>query len=76
MQTKPDRGSIASGVIRLSGPQLRVLRNLADGWPADVGLHGRSQYGGHVSVMRALRKRGLIDEEDKITAAGRSVFAG
>lgn len=76
MRTKPKRGSIASGVIRLSGAQLRVLRNLAAGLAADVGLRGRSQYGGHVSVMRALRKRGLVDEGDKITPAGRSVFAG
>lgn len=74
MQTDADRGSIASGVIRLSGAQLRVLRNLTAGLASDVGLRGRSQYGGHVLVMRALRRRGLIDEDDRITAAGRAVF--
>lgn len=70
MQTKPKRGSIASGVIRLSGAQLRVLRNLAAGLAPDVGLYGRAQYGGHVSVMRALRKRGLIDGDYRLSDAG------
>ena len=61
-------------VIRLSRAQWRVLRNLNEGLLAEFGLRGRSEFGGHVSVMQSLRVRGLVDADGEITDAGRALF--
>ena len=45
---------------KLSGPQLRVLDNLFDGRDAGEHLRGRSEYGGHDSVIRSLARMGLV----------------
>lgn len=48
----------------------KVLTNLREGRPYDVGFHGRSQMGGLHGTILALTKRGLL-KDYKLTAAGR-----
>ncbi|RWN20370.1 MAG: hypothetical protein EOR94_13240 [Mesorhizobium sp.] len=49
----------------------RVLLNLYSGRPAWCHLFGRSMHGGSGQTERALRKRGWIDGNGKLTDAGR-----
>lgn len=56
---------------KLSDAMRAVLRNLSVGKPADFGQSGMSAAGGLTGTMRALRKRGLVDNNGTITQAGR-----
>lgn len=60
---------------KLSGPMIRVLKNLVQGLPAGNHCRGMSEFGGHARVMCALVSRGLIDRDDQITTAGRERLA-
>lgn len=44
-------------------PMILAMRNIRDGNHHTSGLNGRSQFGGHAKVMRALRVRKWIKEE-------------
>lgn len=60
---------------KLGVASIRVLRNLANGRPADYDCCGRSMYGGLTKALLALRKRGLIDKEDALTGQGWDIVA-
>jgi len=58
---------------RLTYPQWRWLRHVADGQDPTLCLRGRSQHGGATRTKYALIKRGFLSGDlcnGKITAAG------
>ena len=61
------------GAHKLSEAMLRQLKDAAMHGDAGHSLRGRSQHGGSYQVTRALVKRGLFDQADKLTAAGKRV---
>lgn len=61
--------------IKLGWPSVRTLRNLAAGRRIDFGVWGMSEHGGLTAVVRCLRRHGLIDLDQRITAAGREWLA-
>lgn len=64
---------------QISAPARRALLNLLAGRSTDAGLHGRSAFGGHVSVIRSLRRMGLVTTDHErgieLTALGRATAA-
>ena len=48
----------------------RVLGDIASGRGTHHNCHGRSEYGGRTTVLCGLRRRGLIDGRDQVTATG------
>lgn len=59
---------------RPSAEAMRVLRCLSLDEPPERRWWTRSEWGGHVAVLYALRRRGLIDEHDKVTEAGQAAL--
>jgi len=57
--------------VKLSGPMIQVLKNLAAGLSAGNHCRTMSDHGGVTRVMYALRRRGLIDLNSNLTDAGR-----
>lgn len=65
--------------MKLTAPQLQMLRDLDDGDPtdyADFADRGGSALGwlNRDRVMKALERKGLIDDDNKLTEAGRDVL--
>jgi hypothetical protein len=56
---------------RLSTPMCRVLFYLREGMPQWSGCSTMGDYGGLDSTMKALRRRGLVDRENKLTEKGK-----
>ncbi len=62
----------------LTEPQYKALRNLKRGLPSDADLEGPAQYGGHRSVIMALRRKGYTDidpDGDVLTEEGSEALA-
>jgi len=59
--------------VKLSFAQLRALRGAAEGNPAS-GIHGQSAHGGLTATLWSLRKRGLLNNDNALTDAGREVL--
>lgn len=59
----------------LSAAGLAMLRNVAEGRLPTYGLTGRGSLGGAPTGKRALQRRGLLDDRDQITEAGRTELA-
>lgn len=57
---------------RLSPAMRNMLRNLINGQPSTKGLAGGALK--HAATRRALETRGLLDQDQKPTAAGLAVF--
>lgn len=55
---------------KLSDAQRRMLEDLRDHGNLYYRLRGRSEMGGAVWTVQALRKRGYINEDWHMTAAG------
>lgn len=60
---------------RLSAQMLAVLRLAAAGQPLNADARGRSEHGGLGMTVAGLMRRGLLDRQQKITAAGRAALA-
>lgn len=56
--------------------QLRVLANLVAGRDMACHCRTRSDYGGLVSTLRSLKRRGWINYDGEITDSGRRVASG
>lgn len=48
----------------------KALLNIAAGRAANHGLYGMSAHGGHTGTMLALKKNGLVTENNQLTDAG------
>ena len=60
-------------MAKLSAPQLQMLRDLADGDPTDY-----ADFAGWLNrdrTMKALERKGLIDDDNKLTDAGHAALA-
>lgn len=53
---------------------LEVLGWIAKGYGAGYDCNCQSDYGGREGTLFALRKRGLLDRDNKITEAGRTLL--
>ncbi len=62
-------------IAKISPAMRAILSNLEAGRRPLAHLHGASQMGGSTGTVRALLKRGLIDDEFKITEVGRDALA-
>lgn len=62
-------------MTRPSPAMLAAMRNLAAGKRPNAGLSGRSAHGGLSGTMVALRRRGWINAEERLTDAGRAALA-
>lgn len=60
---------------KLSAQGEQVLRDLVDGLDPTRRFRTQSEHGGFVATVYALRRRGLIDSDDKPTDAGRAHVA-
>lgn len=60
--------------MRLTLNMLWVLRRLYAGDPPDVGCNTQSDYGGRHGTLQALVRRGFIDNDFKVTDAGRRLL--
>ena len=58
---------------KLSDKMLTVLRDMHEGRGTHHNCRGLSKHGGRSCTLLALRQRGLIDRDYKITAAGVAV---
>lgn len=52
----------------------KVLLNIAAGQNGSAGLRSMAAHGGHAGTMVALRRRGLIDGKQALTAAGQQML--
>lgn len=59
---------------KLTLAQRRALHNLVAGRPVNSGLVGMSEHGGLQSTLSALRRRRLIDGDERLTPAGREAI--
>jgi hypothetical protein len=57
-----------------SAPALRMLTNLMSGLPIGNHLRGQSEHGGAQATIQAMRRRGWIDRDMRLTAAGRQAY--
>ena len=57
----------------LSGPMIRVLRNLRNGKRASHHCTKQADYGGLQGTLRALIKLGLLDWDHNLTPKGAAV---
>ena len=57
--------------LKLSPAQWHALFNLAKGRAPGYGLVGMSEMGGLVGTMASLYRRGLVDQDHRLTDAGR-----
>ena len=48
----------------------KALLNIAAGRCSSHGLSGMSAFGGHSGTMQALRDRGLVGDDHRLTEAG------
>lgn len=64
-----------SAARKLSTAMARTLQDIAVHNDAFYSAKGRSQQGGRAQCLKALKMRGLINREDKLTLSG-SVVAG
>lgn len=53
---------------------MTVLRDLREGRGSHHDCNGQSEYGGRSTVLFALRRRGLIDQEHAVTPKGISAL--
>jgi hypothetical protein len=51
----------------------KALINIAAGRSSSRGLSGRSEFGGHLGTMHALKKRGLVTWDDQLTESGKAM---
>lgn len=58
------------GKVKLSSAMRRMLLSARDNGNLYAGLHGRSQMGGAVWTVKALIKRGYINNDWHVTDAG------
>jgi hypothetical protein len=59
---------------RLSGPQKRALRAIAEGRPAASHCQTQSDYGGLHGTMFSLRRHGLLNQDNTLTGLGREAL--
>lgn len=62
--------------IKLTPRMAEVLAHAAAGRPLDTGVRGKPGEGGLFSVTASLRRQGMLDRDNAITPAGRTVLAG
>lgn len=54
-------------------PELEALRHIAAGRDPFTGCAACGDFGRRLQTLAALRRAGLIDHSDRLTAAGRAV---
>ena len=59
---------------KVSGPMLKVLRNVAAGLRVGDHLRTQSEHGGMAHVIRALVVRGLLTWDHELTDEGRQLL--
>lgn len=62
--------------IKLTPRMAEVLAHAATGRPLDTGVRGKPGEGGLYAVIASLRRNGMLDRDNAITPAGRTVLAG
>lgn len=58
-------------MIKLTAPQIKVLILACDQRRPIAHLRTKLGYGGFIKTLRFLRRHDLLDEQDRITDAGR-----